>query len=128
MVSLFLKFRYQWRKVHLIYAPNGQTNFAGRHTCQLMMKSMAQSLKTSNQNINFGNFDVEALAPEEYPESLRTSIGNYYGGKSKVLLKIKNTRLTTIKKIKIIEHLKAINWFVMLSCVLMNGVWNYWKL
>lgn len=73
--------RYKWKKVHLIYAPNGQPNFAGRHTCQLMMKSMAQSIK-NHENISFGNFDVEALTLAEYPESLRTSIGNYYGGKS----------------------------------------------
>ncbi|KAF7995591.1 hypothetical protein HCN44_006698 [Aphidius gifuensis] len=78
--SFFLSImdKYQWKKVHLIYAPNGQPNFAGRHTCQLMMKSMAQAIK-NHENISFGNFDVEALTLEEYPESLRTNIGNYYG-------------------------------------------------
>ncbi|KAK0174221.1 hypothetical protein PV328_007330 [Microctonus aethiopoides] len=60
-------------------SPNGQRNFAGRHTCQLMMKSMVQSIK-ARQDITFGNFDVESMGLYDYRESLKTNIGNYYGG------------------------------------------------
>ncbi|KAK0098297.1 hypothetical protein PV326_009798 [Microctonus aethiopoides] len=67
-----------WKKVQLVYEPNGQRNFAGRHTCQLMMKSMVQSIK-ARQDITFGNFDVESMGLYDYRESLKTNIGNYYG-------------------------------------------------
>lgn len=72
--------RNKWKKVQLVYEPNGQRNFAGRHTCQLMMKSMVQSIK-ARQDITFGNFDVESMGLYDYRESLKTNIGNYYGGK-----------------------------------------------
>ncbi|KAH0950218.1 hypothetical protein HN011_005892, partial [Eciton burchellii] len=70
--------RYKWRKVHLVYATNGQSQVAGRHTCQLMMKSMVEFIK-KEQNITYGTFDVEATTPSEYPEALRDHIGSSYG-------------------------------------------------
>ncbi|EZA53252.1 Atrial natriuretic peptide receptor [Ooceraea biroi] len=72
--------RYEWRKVHLLYATNGQSQIAGRHMCQLMMKSMVELIK-KEQNITYGTFDVEATTPSEYPEALRDHIGNSYSGK-----------------------------------------------
>lgn len=41
-----------------VYATNGQSQLAGRHTCQLMMKSMVEFIK-KQPNFTFGTFDVE---------------------------------------------------------------------
>lgn len=76
----FLRISYEWRKVHLVYATNGQSQFAGRHTCQLMMKSMVQFIKKEH-TITYGTYDVEATTPKDYPEALRDHVGNSYGGK-----------------------------------------------
>ncbi|XP_070155769.1 atrial natriuretic peptide receptor 1 isoform X3 [Polyergus mexicanus] len=70
--------RYNWRKVHLVYATNGQSQIAGRHTCQLMMKSVVEFIKKEH-NIIYGTFDVEATTPNDYPEALRDHVGNSYG-------------------------------------------------
>ncbi|XP_076650294.1 atrial natriuretic peptide receptor 1 [Halictus rubicundus] len=69
--------RYEWRKVHLVYATNGQSRVAGRHTCQLMMKSMVEFIK-KQPNFSFGTFDVESTEPGDYPEVLRDHVGNWY--------------------------------------------------
>ncbi|KAM0730711.1 Atrial natriuretic peptide receptor 1 [Formica fusca] len=71
--------RYNWRKVHLVYATNGQSQIAGRHTCQLMMKSVVEFLKKEH-DITYGTFDVEATTPNDYPEALRDHVGSSYGG------------------------------------------------
>lgn len=75
--------RYEWRKVHLVYATNGQSQVAGRHTCQLMMKSMVEFIK-KQPNFTFGTFDVETTVPEDYAEALKDHVGNWYGGKSDI--------------------------------------------
>ncbi|XP_044585548.1 atrial natriuretic peptide receptor 1-like isoform X3 [Cotesia glomerata] len=69
--------RYNWKKVHLVYDPSGQRKIAGKHTCQLMMKSMVQFIKLRG-DITFGNFDIEGMNTEEYRESLKTNVGNNY--------------------------------------------------
>ncbi|KOX79706.1 Atrial natriuretic peptide receptor 1 [Melipona quadrifasciata] len=69
--------RYEWRRVHLVYATNGQSQVAGRHTCQLMMKSMVEFIK--KQNFTFGTFDVETTASKDYAEALQNHVGNWYG-------------------------------------------------
>ncbi|XP_018398793.1 PREDICTED: atrial natriuretic peptide receptor 1-like [Cyphomyrmex costatus] len=69
---------YEWRKVHLIYATNGQNQVAGRHTCQLMMKSMVEFIKKEH-NITYGTFDVEATTPSDYPEALKDHVSHSYG-------------------------------------------------
>ncbi|KOC59165.1 Atrial natriuretic peptide receptor 1 [Habropoda laboriosa] len=74
--------RYEWRKVHLVYATNGQSQVAGRHTCQLTMKSMVEFIK-KQPNFTFGTFDVETTVVEDYTEALRDHVGNWYGGKWK---------------------------------------------
>ncbi|XP_023288557.1 atrial natriuretic peptide receptor 1, partial [Orussus abietinus] len=71
--------RNEWRKVHLLYATNGQTQLAGRHTCQLMMKSMVEFIK-KRQDFTFGTFDVEATTNKDYPEALKDHVGNSYSG------------------------------------------------
>ncbi|CAG5087893.1 Similar to NPR1: Atrial natriuretic peptide receptor 1 (Homo sapiens) [Cotesia congregata] len=76
--------RYNWKKVHLVYDPSGQRKIAGRHTCQLMMKSMVQFIKLRG-DITFGNFDIEGMNTEEYRESLKTNVGNNYAGESNIL-------------------------------------------
>lgn len=76
---------YKWRKVHLFYATNGQSQVAGRHTCQLMMKSIVEFIKKEH-NITYGTFDVEATTPKDYPEALRDHVGNFYSGESLLLL------------------------------------------
>ncbi|OAD52020.1 Atrial natriuretic peptide receptor 1 [Eufriesea mexicana] len=73
--------RYKWRKVHLVYATNGQCQVAGRHTCQLLMKSMVEFIK-KEPNFTFGTFDVETTVSEDYSEVLQNHVGNWYGGKS----------------------------------------------
>ncbi|XP_018313431.1 atrial natriuretic peptide receptor 1 isoform X3 [Mycetomoellerius zeteki] len=83
---------YKWRKVHLIYATNGQNQVAGRHTCQLMMKSMVQFIKKEH-NITYGTFDVEATTPSDYPEALKDHVGHSYG----VIVMCANS--TTIREI-----------------------------
>ncbi|XP_012055566.1 PREDICTED: atrial natriuretic peptide receptor 1 [Atta cephalotes] len=70
---------YEWHKVHLIYATNGQNQVAGRHTCQLMMKSMVEFIKKEH-NITYGTFDVEATTPSDYPEALKDHVSHSYGG------------------------------------------------
>ncbi|XP_024887410.1 atrial natriuretic peptide receptor 1-like isoform X2 [Temnothorax curvispinosus] len=70
--------RYKWRKVHLVYATNGQNQVGGRHTCQLMMKSMVEFIKKEH-DITYGTFDVEATTPNDYPEALRDHVSNSYG-------------------------------------------------
>lgn len=70
---------YEWRKVHLVYATNGQSQVGGRHTCQLMMKSMVEFIKKEH-NITYGTFDVDATTPNDYPEALKDHVGNSYGG------------------------------------------------
>ncbi|XP_031842737.1 atrial natriuretic peptide receptor 1 [Nomia melanderi] len=70
--------RYEWRKVHLVYATNGQSRVAGRHTCQLMMKSMVEFIK-KQPNFLFSTFDLETTVPRDYPEALRDHVGNWYG-------------------------------------------------
>ncbi|XP_025266935.1 atrial natriuretic peptide receptor 1 isoform X3 [Camponotus floridanus] len=70
--------RYNWHKVHLVYATNGQSQVAGRHTCQLMMKSMVEFIK-KDHHITYGTFDVEATTPNDYPEALRDHVGSSYG-------------------------------------------------
>ncbi|KAL0132007.1 hypothetical protein PUN28_000049 [Cardiocondyla obscurior] len=69
--------RYKWHKVHLVYATNGQSKIGGRHTCQLMMKSMVEFIKREH-NITYGTFDVEATTPSDYPEALSDHVGNSY--------------------------------------------------
>ncbi|CAK9824817.1 Atrial natriuretic peptide receptor 1 [Anthophora retusa] len=69
--------RYEWRKVHLVYATNGQSQVAGRHTCQLMMKSMVEFIK-KQPNFTFGTFDVETTVAEDYTEALKDHVGNWY--------------------------------------------------
>lgn len=65
--------------MHLVYATNGQSQVAGRHTCQLMMKSMVEFIK-KQPNFAFGTFDVETTVAGDYPEALRDHVGNWYGG------------------------------------------------
>ncbi|XP_048515971.1 atrial natriuretic peptide receptor 1 isoform X6 [Athalia rosae] len=67
----------KWQKVHLLYATNGQTQVAGRHTCQLMMKSMVEFVKR-RQDFTFGTFDAETTSPKDYAETLRDHVGNIY--------------------------------------------------
>lgn len=62
-----------------MYATNGQSQVAGRHTCQLMMKSMVEFIK--KQNFTFGTFDVETTVSKDYAEALQNHVGNWYGGK-----------------------------------------------
>ncbi|KAK9308862.1 hypothetical protein QLX08_001278 [Tetragonisca angustula] len=69
--------RYEWRRVHLVYATNGQSQVAGRHTCQLMMKSMVEFIK--KQNFTFGTFDVETTVSIDYAEALQNHVGDWYG-------------------------------------------------
>uniref|UniRef100_A0A0C9PWJ7 NPR1_3 protein n=1 Tax=Fopius arisanus TaxID=64838 RepID=A0A0C9PWJ7_9HYME len=69
--------RHNWKKVHLIYDPMGQTNIAGEHTCQLMMKSMVALIK-KREDITFGNFDIETYDRREYGKILEKSVGNFY--------------------------------------------------
>ncbi|XP_032687891.1 atrial natriuretic peptide receptor 1-like isoform X4 [Odontomachus brunneus] len=69
---------YKWRKVHLVYATNGQRQVAGRHTCQLMMKSMVEFIR-KEQHITYGTFDIEGTSPKNYPEVLREHVGSAYG-------------------------------------------------
>ncbi|KAI4498918.1 hypothetical protein M0802_006093 [Mischocyttarus mexicanus] len=78
--KIFIKIMnfYDWKKVHLLYATNGQRQVAGRHTCQLMMKSMVEFIKME-PNFTYGNFDFEAIMPEDYLETLKVHIGNSYG-------------------------------------------------
>ncbi|XP_076630682.1 atrial natriuretic peptide receptor 1 isoform X1 [Colletes latitarsis] len=79
LANLFLGVmnRYEWRKVHLVYATNGQSQVAGRHTCQLMMKSMVEFIK-KQPNFSFGTFDLETTVVRDYPEALRDHVGNWY--------------------------------------------------
>lgn len=65
--------------MHLVYATNGQSQVAGRHTCQLMMKSVVEFIK-KGQDITYGTFDIEGTTPKDYPEALREHVGNSYGG------------------------------------------------
>ncbi|XP_018358837.1 PREDICTED: atrial natriuretic peptide receptor 1-like isoform X3 [Trachymyrmex cornetzi] len=83
---------YEWHKVHLIYATNGQNQVAGRHTCQLMMKSMVEFIKKEH-NITYGTFDVEATTPSDYPEALKDHVSHSYG----VIVMCANS--TTIREI-----------------------------
>ncbi|XP_034940601.1 atrial natriuretic peptide receptor 1-like isoform X3 [Chelonus insularis] len=76
-VFLSVMDRYNWTKIHLVYDPNGQRQLAGKHTCQLMMKSMVQFIK-KRQDITFDSFDVETKAREDYRELLETNVGNSY--------------------------------------------------
>ncbi|XP_043518997.1 atrial natriuretic peptide receptor 1-like isoform X2 [Frieseomelitta varia] len=69
--------RYEWRRVHLVYATNGQSQVAGRHTCQLMMKSMVEFIK--KRNFTFGTFDVETTVSIDYAEVLQNHVGDWYG-------------------------------------------------
>ncbi|XP_031787909.1 atrial natriuretic peptide receptor 1 isoform X3 [Nasonia vitripennis] len=68
--------RNRWKKMHLLYDTNGQNVVAGRHTCQLMMKSMVQFVK--KEEIDYGTFDVDSVHVKDYPEVLRDHIGNVY--------------------------------------------------
>ncbi|KAG7200777.1 hypothetical protein KM043_003154 [Ampulex compressa] len=72
--------RYEWRKVHLVYATNGQSHVAGRHSCQLMMKSMVEFIK-KEQNFTYGTFDIEATPIGDYAEAMRDHVGNWYSGR-----------------------------------------------
>ncbi|KAL6262940.1 hypothetical protein P5V15_005728 [Pogonomyrmex californicus] len=71
--------RYEWRKVHLVYAASGQSQINGKHTCHLMMKSMVEFIKKEH-NITFAAFDVETTTLSDYPEALKDHIGTSYGG------------------------------------------------
>ncbi|KAF7383882.1 hypothetical protein HZH68_014639 [Vespula germanica] len=70
---------YEWRKVHLFYATNGQIQVGGRHSCQLMMKSMVEYLK-KEPNFTFGTYDIETATSVDYSEALKTHVGTSYGG------------------------------------------------
>lgn len=74
-------YRYKWQKVHLFYLTNGQSRIAGKHTCQLMMKSMVEFVKR-RQDFSFGTFDAETTSPKDYVEALRDHVGNTYSGES----------------------------------------------
>lgn len=65
--------------MHLVYATNGQRQVAGRHTCQLMMKSMVEFIR-KEQHINYGTSDIEGTSPKNYPEVLKEHVGSSYGG------------------------------------------------
>lgn len=75
-----ISFSYEWRKVHLFYATNGQIQVGGRHSCQLMMKSMVEYLK-KEPNFTFGTYDIETATSVDYSEALKTHVGTSYGGK-----------------------------------------------
>lgn len=64
----------------MVYATNGQSQVAGKHTCQLMMKSMVEFIKIQ-PNFTFGAFDVETSVSEDYAKALQNHVGNWYGGK-----------------------------------------------
>lgn len=78
-IFFFFLISHEWRKVHLLYSTNGQSQVIGRHTCQLMMKSMLEFIKKQH-NITYGTFDIEATSPRDYSEALKDHIGNSYSG------------------------------------------------
>ncbi|XP_036142551.1 atrial natriuretic peptide receptor 1 isoform X2 [Monomorium pharaonis] len=84
--------RYEWHKVHLIYATNGQSQVGGRHTCQLMMKSMVEFIKKEH-NITYSTFDIETTTTSDYPEVLKDHVSNWYS----VIVMCANS--TTIREI-----------------------------
>lgn len=63
-----------------MYATSGQSQLTGKHTCQLMMKSMVEFIK-KQPNFTFGTFDVETTVPEYYAEALESHVGKSYSGK-----------------------------------------------
>lgn len=65
--------------MHLIYETNGQSQVGGRHTCQLMMKSMVEFIKKEH-NITYGTYDIETTITSDYPEVLKDHVSNSYGG------------------------------------------------
>ena len=71
---------HRWKKIHLLYDTNGQAQVAGRHTCQLMMKSMVEFVK-KRQDLEYGTFDIDATNVEDYPNVLKDHVGTSYGGK-----------------------------------------------
>lgn len=64
----------------MFYATNGQIQVGGRHSCQLMMKSMVEYLK-KEPYIKFGSYDIETATSVDYLEALKVNVGNSYGGK-----------------------------------------------
>ncbi|XP_014203598.1 atrial natriuretic peptide receptor 1-like [Copidosoma floridanum] len=68
---------HRWKKVHLLYDTNGQAKLGGRHTCQLMMKSMVEFVK-KRPDLSFGTYDVDAMPTDDYPWMLREHVGVTY--------------------------------------------------
>ncbi|XP_024939358.1 receptor-type guanylate cyclase gcy-28 isoform X5 [Cephus cinctus] len=69
---------YKWTRLHLLYSKNGQAQVAGRHTCQLMMKTLVEFVR-EQQNLTFSTFDLETTATKDFPEALKDRVGNSYG-------------------------------------------------
>lgn len=65
--------------MHLVYATNEQRQVAGRHTCQLMMKSMVEFVR-KERDITYGTFDIEGTTLKNYLEILKEHVGTSYGG------------------------------------------------
>uniref|UniRef100_A0ABD2XFQ8 Guanylate cyclase n=1 Tax=Trichogramma kaykai TaxID=54128 RepID=A0ABD2XFQ8_9HYME len=68
---------YAWKKIHLLYDTNGQAKVAGRHTCQLMMKSIVEYIK-KRRDLEYGTFDLDATKISEYPQILKEHVGTSY--------------------------------------------------
>lgn len=64
---------------------HGQAHVAGRHTCQLMMKTMAEYLKKIDM-MSFGYFDVSASKVEDFSDVLKSHVGNQYSGEWSMII------------------------------------------
>lgn len=62
-----------------MYELNGQCQIAGKHTCQLVMKSMVEFFKKRLDFI-YGSVDIENIAPKDFPQILKDHVGNSYSG------------------------------------------------
>ncbi|CAB0033004.1 unnamed protein product [Trichogramma brassicae] len=79
---------YAWKKIHLLYDTNGQAKVAGRHTCQLMMKSIVEYIK-KRRDLEYGTFDLDATKISDYPQILKEHVGTSYAGKFSVISSLK---------------------------------------
>lgn len=72
-------YRYNWKKLALMYNKFDQNEVAGTHSCQLLMSSIMEEIKSGKVAFNDGDIYLQNIT---YTEYLRREIGVKFSSKS----------------------------------------------
>lgn len=73
----YINFRYNWNRVVLFHARDGQREVAGDHTCYLMMQSLAKEIKNAKMEFTSFAIDNEKM---NFTADLHRELGYHHAG------------------------------------------------